>query len=121
MKKIITLLLILFTLGLKAQSNVVKFDTTVINYGIIKAGSDGKRTFEFTNVSREPIAILTVTTYCGCTVPDWTSELILPGRKGIITVEYDTNRIGRFGKEIKVKTTGSEKETRLVIWGQVVE
>ena len=121
MKKIITLLLILFTLGLKAQSNVVKFDTTAINYGIIKAGSDGKRTFEFTNVSREPIAILTVTVYCGCTVPNWTNELIFPGKKGIITVEYDTQSIGRFGKEVKVKTTGSEEETRLIIWGQVVE
>jgi hypothetical protein len=121
MKKLITLLLILFAFTASAQSNVVKFDTTAINYGVIKAGSDGKRTFEFTNVSREPIAILTVTVYCGCTVPNWTNELILPGKKGTITIEYDTNRIGRFGKEVKVKTTGSEEETRLIIWGTVIE
>src|SRR5210317_311900 len=121
MKKLITLLLVLFALTASAQSNVVKFDTTAINYGVIKAGSDGTRTFEFTNVSREPIAILTVTVYCGCTVPNWTNEIILPGKKGTITVEYDTNRVGRFGKEVKVKTTGSEEETRLIIWGTVIE
>jgi len=121
MKKLITLLLVLFAFTASAQSNVVKFDTTAINYGVIKAGSDGKRTFEFTNVSREPIVILTVTVYCGCTVPNWTNEIILPGKKGTITVEYDTNRIGRFGKEVKVKTTGSEEETRLIIWGTVIE
>ena len=121
MKKLIVLLLVLFAYTASAQSNVVKFDTTAINYGIIKAGSDGKRTFEFTNVSREPIVILTVTVYCGCTVPNWTNEIILPGKKGTITVEYDTNRIGRFGKEVKVKTTGSEEETRLIIWGTVIE
>lgn len=121
MKKLIVLLSVLFSFTVSAQSNVVKFDTTAINYGIIKAGSDGKRTFEFTNVSREPIAILTVTVYCGCTVPNWTNEIIFPGKKGTITVEYDTNRIGRFGKEVKVKTTGSEEETRLIIWGTVIE
>jgi hypothetical protein len=121
MKKLITLLLVLFAFTASAQSNVVKFDTTAINYGVIKAGSDGTRTFEFTNVSREPIAILTVTVYCGCTVPNWTNEIILPGKKGTITVEYDTNRVGRFGKEVKVKTTGSEEETRLIIWGTVIE
>ena len=121
MNRLLTLLIaVLFSLPAFAQSNVVEFDTTAINYGVIEAGSDGKRTFEFTNVSEEPIMILTVTVYCGCTVPNWTNELIFPGNKGTITVEYDTQRIGKFGKEVKVRTTGSEKETRLIIWGQVI-
>ena len=122
MKKLILLVIgVFFTLTTYGQSNVVKFDTTAINYGTIEKGADGQRTFEFTNVSREPIVVLTVTVYCGCTVPDWTNEPILPGNKGSITIEYDTQRVGKFAKEVKVKTSGSEEETRLVFWGNVID
>ena len=122
MKKLILLVVcVFFTLTTFGQSHVVEFDTTAINYGTILKGADGQRTFEFTNVSKEPLVILTVTVYCGCTVPKWTNDVIFPGQRGNITIEYDTHRIGKFGKEIKVKTTGSEEETRLVIWGTIID
>ena len=120
MKNILILLFLFSTTFLFSQSRVIKFDTTSINYGTVHKGDDGKRDFHFTNVSKEPIVILTVTVYCGCTVPNWTNEPILPNGKGTITVEYDTQRIGKFGKEIKVKTSGSNTETRLIIWGEVL-
>lgn len=120
MKKFFILLFLFSTTLLFSQSRVIEFDTTAINYGTIQKGDDGKRNFQFTNISNEPIVILTVTVYCGCTVPNWTNEPILPNGKGTITVEYDTQRVGRFGKEIKVKTSGSDTETRLIIWGEVL-
>lgn len=120
MKKILLVIFLFLSTILFSQSKVIEFDTTAINYGIINKGDEGKRNFQFTNVSKEPIVILTVTVYCGCTVPNWTNEPILPNEKGTITVEYDTQRVGRFGKEVKVKTSGSDIETRLIIWGEIL-
>ena len=96
MKKIAIIALIAF-IGLVQQANAqakIEFKTDVIDYGEIAKGSDGVRTFEFTNTGDAPLIISNVKSSCGCTVPSIPKEPIMPGESGEIAVKYDTNRVG---------------------------
>jgi len=90
--------------GQKAEISPLAFDSLVIDYGVISKGADGERVFRFKNTGKDPIIITDVTAQCGCTLPEWTKEPVLPKKTGEIKVKYDTNRIGYFNKTISVKS-----------------
>lgn len=86
----------------------LKFDQLTIDYGEIEKGSDPYRTFAFENVSDLPVSIKNAKGSCGCTVPEYPSEPIMPGEKNVIKVRYDTERVGSFAKTVTLTTTNDE-------------
>ena len=107
MKKAILFILLIFApLALSAQASgpMISFDMETIDYGDINKGSNGVRTFTFENTGDAPLDIQGVRSSCGCTIPKKPEAPIEPGKKGEITVRYDTNRIGVFRKTITVNT-----------------
>ncbi|MCL6103897.1 MAG: DUF1573 domain-containing protein [Bacteroidetes bacterium] len=128
MKKIVFFLLLLNFLfkGLFAQniSNVkndsIIFEKVVHDYGTIVKGSDGNSTFNFTNKGQGPLILNNVKTSCGCTVPEWPSTPIPPGRTGIIKVKYDTNRLGTFSKAITVNSNAKNSPVTIIIKGNII-
>ncbi|MCB0663291.1 MAG: DUF1573 domain-containing protein, partial [Saprospiraceae bacterium] len=57
---------------------------------------------------------------CGCTVPTWPREPIMPGESSAIEVRYDTNRVGPFTKRVTLTTNENGENTRvLTIKGKV--
>ena len=101
MKTLGTLLLVLCaTLSINSQE--FKFEQETIDYGKIVKGSEGERTFVFTNVGDAPLIIQSIKSSCGCTVPKKPENPIMPGEKGEIKVSYDTKRIGGFSKQITI-------------------
>lgn len=124
MKKIITILFIgLISLSINAQEKVAKieFKTDTVDYGTIEKGSDGIRVFEFTNTGDAPLIVSKVTSSCGCTVPKWSKEPILPGQKGEIQVKYDTNRVNPIRKTITVISNANTPTVALKIKGEVID
>ncbi len=62
--------------------------------------------FEFLNQGNESIQLTNVKASCGCTTPDWSKELILPGEKGVVTAQFNPrNRPGTFKKSLSVSST----------------
>ena len=97
------------------------FESTEVDYGTIQQHADPLRTFEFTNTGTEPLVITHAKGSCGCTVPIWPKEPILPGEAASIEVRYDTKRIGKFTKRVTLTTNeGSEKRV-LTIKGDVLK
>lgn len=92
-----------------AQNNgaEILFDTQVVDYGEIVKGSDGIRSFTFTNSGDQPLIISKVYSSCGCTIPKKPEAPIAPGDKGEILVKYDTNRVGPIRKTITVNSNAS--------------
>jgi len=125
MKKAVLLLFFgLATLAVTAQEKKAKieFKTETIDYGKVARGSDGVRTFEFTNTGEAPLVISDVKSSCGCTVPEKPKEPIAPGESGIIKVKYDTNRsTGPFRKAITVSSNAETPTKVLKIKGELVE
>ena len=95
------------------------FEKETIDYGVIEQESDPLRTFTFTNAGTEPLVIKYARGSCGCTVPEWPKEPILPGETDEIKVRYDTKRLGRFKKQVKLTTNISEEPIVLTIQGEV--
>jgi hypothetical protein len=108
------------TLTVAAQDGAkMEFDVTTIDYGTIDKGSDPIRKFKFTNVGNEPLIIKNAKGSCGCTVPTYPKEPIMPGESNVIEVRYDTNRIGAFNKTITLTTNESTETRTLTIKGKV--
>ncbi len=103
-----------------AQGPVMSFETTEIDYGTIEKGSDPLRVFKFKNTGTEPLVIKNARGSCGCTVPKWPKEPIMPGEEGEIEVRYDTNRIGPFTKTVTITTNEPTGRHILRIKGKVV-
>ncbi|NRD23136.1 DUF1573 domain-containing protein [Winogradskyella litoriviva] len=124
MKNVLVVVFVgLMSLGVFAQDTQAKieFKTTTIDYGTIEKGSDGKRTFEFTNTGDAPLIIENAKSTCGCTVPSWPKKPILPGESGEIVVKYNTSRLNKIAKTITVTTNSNPKTIALRIKGMVVD
>lgn len=61
------------------------------DFGNIKKGNKVEHVYEVTNTGTNPLVISEVKPACGCTVPDFTKEPIMPGKKGKITLHFDSS------------------------------
>jgi hypothetical protein len=61
------------------------------DFGKVKKGEKVQHIYEITNTGKNPLVISEVKPGCGCTVPDFTKEPILPGKKGNITLHFDSS------------------------------
>lgn len=69
------------------------------DFGKIKKGDKVEHVYEVTNTGTNPLVISEVKPGCGCTAPDFTKEPIMPGKKGKITLHFDsTNFDGNVSK-----------------------
>lgn len=82
----------------------IEFEKKVVDYGQIEKGSDGIRTFVFTNIGDEDLVVSKVYSSCGCTIPKKPETPIAPGEKGEIQVKYNTNLVGPIRKTITVNS-----------------
>jgi len=98
----------------------IDFETETINYGTIIQNSDGLRIFTFTNTGNAPLIISEAKASCGCTIPSFSKEAILPGEEGKIKIKYDTKRIGSFSKTITVQSNANISRKTLKIKGTIV-
>lgn len=102
-----------------ADGAVMEFETMTVDYGTIAQGSEPFRLFKFTNTGNAPLVIKNAKGSCGCTVPTYPKEPILPGETGEIKVRYDTNRVGPFTKRVTLTTNSVEETVVLTIKGLV--
>lgn len=104
-----------------AQGPSMKFETIEIDYGTIDQGADGVRKFMFTNTGTEPLVIKNARGSCGCTVPTWPKEPVMPGETASIDVRYDTNRVGKFTKTVTLTTNETIGTRMLTIKGNILK
>lgn len=70
-------------------TNLVLSEDT-FDFGTIKKGEVKHHTYEVTNTGKNPLIISEVKPGCGCTIPDFTKDPILPGQKGQITLKFES-------------------------------
>ena len=97
-----------------------KFNTSKYDFGKIKQSVPAVYTFEITNKSERPLVIENAHATCGCTVPEYQKEPILPGKTAKIKVQYNAANGGRFDKTVYVKLAGVDEEKALAITGEVL-
>lgn len=102
----------------------MKFEKTRHNFGIFAQDTAiVTYDFVFTNIGKAPLIIHQASASCGCTVPEYTLEPIMPGGKGKITVTYNgkSKQPGVFRKSITIHNNGKQSPVRLYIEGEMIE
>jgi len=61
------------------------------DFGKVKKGDKVNHVYEITNTGKNPLVISEVKPGCGCTAPEFTKDPILPGKKGQITLSFDSS------------------------------
>jgi hypothetical protein len=98
----------------------ISFDKVVHDFGTVFQNSEAVCEFKFTNTGKEPLILSKPQSSCGCTVPTWPQEPILPGKSDVIKVTYSTHNIGPINKTVTVTSNAKSSRVVLSIKGQVV-
>jgi hypothetical protein len=104
----------------KADMAVAAFDSQSFDFGKIKQGTPVTHEFSFTNTGNAPLIITSVQASCGCTTPDWSKDMIMPGGKGFIKATYSAASAGTFNKTVTVTANVDGGTVQLVIKGEVL-
>ncbi len=120
----------LFAFGAMAQDTtkpvggsgpMIQVDKDVHDYGTISQGGNGECTFTVTNIGDAPLILTNCKGSCGCTVPKCDTEPVKPGGKTVVTVRYDTTRIGAINKSVTISSNATnEPEKTVRIKGTVI-
>lgn len=93
----------------------IKFASDVIDFGRVKAQSENNHAFEFVNTGTEPLLIENAKGSCGCTVPNWPKEPIMPGAKGKIDVVFRPKKRDTEGEDKKTVTVYSNTNPKTTV------
>ena len=101
----------------------IEFDKTVNDFGNIKLGATELFcTFTYKNTGNDMLFISRVKKSCGCTLPEYSNEPLMPGESATIRVGYTaTDEPGPFNKKMTVFTNAVNNSVVLTIKGEVVE
>ena len=109
------------TINQQATNGLAEFEFTeeMHNFGTLQSGEIAVYTFEFKNSGDNNLLIKDVETDCGCIKADFSKKQILPGKTGIIEVEFDS--AGLWGKQFKsIEIHANTKKTKqLAIFAEV--
>jgi len=89
----------------------IEFEKMVHDYGEVPYNGNGECEFRFTNTGNEPLILQKPKSSCGCTVPTWPKEPILPGDSEVIKVTYKTTKVGPINKTVTVTSNAKTNGT----------
>ena len=104
-----------------AEVPTVEWNETFHDFGKVQLKVPATATFTFKNTSQLPVVITNVRSSCGCTVANYTTEPVKPGRSGQLSATYNSARVGSFIKSVTVTIDGIPQPIMLKIKGEVVE
>lgn len=97
----------------------MSFESMIVDYGKIVQNSEPLRVVKFTNTGTEPLIIQNARGSCGCTVPTYPKEPIMPGQTSKIEIRYDTKRLGKINKTVTITTNEGGQPHVLKVTGQI--
>lgn len=103
----------------KVKEPEITFESLTHDYGNIQQGDNGTCEFRFKNTGKADLILTNCRASCGCTVPEWPKDPIAPGKKAVITVKYNTQRLGAINKTITVESNAINNRVVLNIKGNV--
>ena len=128
MKKIITIIAILFSIGLlSAQQSTqksytgaeIEFDHITADLGTLNIGDVKETLFTFTNIGKKPLILDNVIISCDCTEIEWPKTPVMPGQTGKIKVIYTAKTTGSINKWATVLSNAERDRVILTLKGKV--
>ena len=127
MKKFILLLIVPFLIFcqnndlIQSKGAEVEFHSKKWNFGEIKEGEIIQPFFTFENIGTKPLIIINAKPSCGCIVPKWSKEPILPGEHGYIQATFKSQgKPGLCNRPITLTMNSFPNTHKLRIVGRVI-
>ena len=99
---------------------VMTFTEQVYEFGTITSGEKVEHVFKFTNTGTTPLVIKGAKSSCGCTVPRFPKDAVLPGQSAEISVVFNSKgKSGQQNKPIRITANTDPEITTLYIKGMV--
>lgn len=97
----------------------IEFNEEMHNFGTLQSGEIVVFSFVFINTEPNNLTIDKVETDCGCVKAIFSKEPVMPGKTGIVEIEFDSS--GLFGKQFKTIEiyTNSKDSKHLAIFAEV--
>jgi len=98
-------------------------DTTVpvfYRVGQIEAGSTAEFRFNLKNTRQSAVLVTEARSFCGCTIPEYTPEPVLPGKYTTVKVTFLAEHLGIFDKVVRVFLNHREDPVELRLTGEVI-
>jgi hypothetical protein len=87
------------------------------DFGNLSDQKNAEHIFVFKNVGKTPLIISNASASCGCTVPEFPKEPIMPGKTGQIKVTFNTaGKSGPFQKTVYIMSNASADKERFEIY-----
>ncbi len=97
----------------------LSFKEEMHNFGSLQAGEIVVYSFVFTNTGKQNLIIEDVISDCGCVHARYSEKPVLPGKTGLIEVEFDSAGLfGRQYKTIEIRAN-TKKPKQLAIFAEV--
>jgi len=125
MKKMLIFTLTLFAFMIATAQDSGKntpeitFDKLVHDFGAVFQGDKTEYDFTFRNTGNQPLIISDVKSTCGCTVPEWPKNPILPGSSASIRVKYNSSIVGPINRQITILSNAANSPSVLRVAGTV--
>ncbi len=68
----------------------VQWIDSLVDFGTVKDGEKADINFRFKNTGNKPLIVQSVVPGCGCTVPEYTKEPVMPGGEGFIKAVFNS-------------------------------
>ena len=99
----------------------IEFEEPEYDFGTINEGETVTHVFTFTNTGEEPMLMSNARGSCGCTVPQWPKDPIMPGETASITVEFNSkNKKGKQVKKVTITANTDPPQTFLYLKGEIL-
>ncbi len=101
-------------------TTTIEFSESEFDFGTIDEGEKVSHTYKFTNTGTEPLIIKDAKGSCGCTVPSWPKDPVLPGATGEMLVEFNSKgKAGSQNKRVTITANTNPGQTFINIKGEV--
>jgi hypothetical protein len=98
-----------------------QFDETLYSFDTIFEGDVVRHAFNFKNIGKTSLVISDVKSSCGCTVPYFSKEPVLPGDSGVVEVKFDSEgKINKQTKGVTIYANTYPNKTMLRVFGYVI-
>lgn len=119
--KFLLLILLSISVNCYSQNNCLKLKTNNIDIGIVKEGTTVELFFEIENPTKKVVKLFSVSSTCGCTIPQY-PNYIYPNQQSKIRAQFNsTGFSGRIKKELVLVTNDSIRYYKLSFFAQVIK
>jgi hypothetical protein len=103
-----------------ARKPTMDFTDTLHNFGTMHEGEVVSYDFAFTNNGKTPLIIASANGSCGCTVPEYPHDAVLPGKSAIMKVTFNSaGKKGHQSKSVTIRTNTNKNVEMLYINAEV--